>query len=157
METIRYSLGGEEPEKPFRIIRIIFGAVCIAVSAGWIVFGPAALRSGSSFWITVLFLAAFGLYQVWGGIGRSAPFIELTDNMIILRRHTVGTTIEIAAGRLEQIELFPMKAEFTISGRSKIVLRFGAMYQETNETIKDQLILFSQNNDIPCPVTEEKL
>ncbi|MBK7713516.1 MAG: hypothetical protein IPJ37_23270 [Bacteroidales bacterium] len=77
METKYFSLGASETNTIIKIIRILFGLVCIAIAIFWIIFNIRAAGAERSVWITVVFLSGFGLYQIWAGLGRTEKFIRI--------------------------------------------------------------------------------
>jgi len=157
MDIKYYTLGGTSTNKFEKIIRIIFGLVCIAISAFWFSFNINALKADGTLWITVVFLSAFGFYQIWSGLGRTIRFIEIGSGLIRLKKNTILPAINIKADQIERIEVFPFNLIFYLRSQKKIMLRFGASYQETNEKIKDEILIFGESNNIPVEFIEERI
>jgi hypothetical protein len=67
METKYFSLGPSEQSAVVKIIRSIFGLVCIAIAVFWLIFNIRSVKADHTLWITVLFLSGFGIYQVLAG------------------------------------------------------------------------------------------
>jgi hypothetical protein len=151
-----YPLEQGETGTLVKVLRTIFGIICIMVAIYWLLFSPAPVPSKFSLVIVFLFLTCFGLIQLWHGIGKAVKFIEFNDRIIRLKKNFFLPPVEINSEDLEKIELYPMNTIFFLKSKRKIMLRFGAMYQETNETIKDELILFSDANSIPVEIKTEK-
>lgn len=157
MDIKYYTLGGTSTNKFEKIIRIIFGLVCIAISAFWFSFNINALKADGTLWITVIFLSAFGFYQIWSGLGRTIRFIEIGRGLIKLKKNTILPAIDIKADQIERIEVFPFNLIFYLKSQKKIMLRFGASFQETNEKIKDEILIFGEAQNVPVEFIEEKI
>jgi hypothetical protein len=157
MENKYYPLGNIEKNGIVRIIRIVFGVVCIAIAAFWLVFNIRSLKADGTLWITIIFLWAFGLYQIWAGFGKANRFIEFGSNYIRLRKNAFFASIVMNVAEIEKIELFPMNLVFFLKTGKRIMLRFGATYQDLNEKIKDDILIFVEINKIPFEIVEEKI
>jgi hypothetical protein len=157
MATKYFSLGTGDSSKIVKIIRIIFGIVCITVAIFWLIFNIRSLQSDWTLWITIFFLSGFGFYQVWSGFDRAILFIEIGPGYIRLKKNPILPVIVIVSEEIEKIELFPMNVIFFLKTKKRIFLRFGTTYYETNEKVKDELITFSEYNKINVEIIEEKL
>ena len=157
MEIKYFPLGTIEKKKVVNIIRIAFGVLCILVAAFWISFNSKQLKVDWTLWITIIFLAGFGFYQILSGLGKANTFIEIGPDSIRLKKNSVLPTEKLKADQIERIELFPLNVIFILRSGKKILLRFGTTYQDTNEIIKDEIILFAESKNIPLEIKEEKL
>jgi len=157
MESEYFSLDTSETNQFIKIIKLAFGFVCIAVAFFWIVFNFKSLAANSNNWVAILFLIAFGAYQIWSGLGRTKKYIEIGPDSITLRNNPFTSPVEMSATDLEKIDLHPMNVIFFIKTKKKVLLRFGSTFYETNEKIKDKIIDFAEQNNIPLEVIEEKL
>jgi hypothetical protein len=137
MEIKYFPLGSSDDNRLVKIIQIIFGVVCFAVAIFWMIFNIKSLKTDGTLWITIIFLLGFGFYQIWSGMGRAIRFIEIKADKIRLKRNIVLPAVELPAGEIEKIELFPFNLIFFLKSKKRIFLRFGTTYQETNEKIKD--------------------
>lgn len=157
MEKHYFSLGTSENSKAIRIIRIIFGVVCIAISVFWIIFNIKSLKTDGTLWITIVFLTGFGLFQVWAGLGRADRFIEFRTISIRLKKNSFFSPVEMTVSEIERIELFPMNIVFFMRSKKRILLRFGSTFYETNEKVKDELLSFAETNNIPLEIIQENI
>jgi hypothetical protein len=157
MEKRYFTLGAVESNKLVRLIQIVFGIVCIGLALFWLVFNIRSLKSEPTLWITVLFLAGFGLYEIWAGVGRATRFIELGAGKIRLKKNIILPPSVIMAPDIQKMELFPLSLVFFLKSGKQILLRFGTTYQETNEEIVDALLLFSETYNVDLEVKEDKL
>ena len=156
MEKKFYPLEQGETGTFVKAMRIIFGIICILVAIYWLIFSPAPVPSKFSLYIVFGFLTGFGFNQLWHGFGKGVKFIEFDEKKIRLKKNTFLSPVEITPENIEKIELYPMNTIFFLKTKKRILLRFGAMYQETNETIKDELISFSDANNISLEIKTEK-
>jgi hypothetical protein len=157
MNTKYFTLGSGATNNFEKLIRIIFGIVCIAISAFWFSFNIKSLKADGTLWITVIFLFAFGFYQIWSGLGRATRYIEIGTGLIKLKKNQIFPAVGIRADEIEKIEVFPFNLKFYLKSQKKIMLRFGATFQETNETIKDEILIFGESHNIPVEFIEEKI
>jgi len=152
-----FLLGPGDGNRVIRLIRIAFGVLCIAVAIYWLNYNFRALKTDWTLWITIIFLAGFGLFQIWSGLGRATRFIEIDNSSILLKKNSILSPVLIAAPDVERIEIFPLNIIFYIKSKKRILLRFGTSYHDQNELILDELISFAESNKIPFEIIEEKL
>ncbi|MEI6047416.1 MAG: hypothetical protein WCS03_00830 [Bacteroidota bacterium] len=157
MEIKHFSFATTESSRFVKIIRIIFGLVCISVAVFWLVFNIKSFKTDGMLWITIIFLSGFGFYQIWSGLGLATKFIEIGTDYIRLKKNPVLPHKAITAQEIERIELFPMNMIFFLKSGKRIMLRFGALYQDRNKNIKDEIIIFADINKIPYEIIVEKL
>jgi hypothetical protein len=157
MEIKHIILGGIENNGFEKIIRIIFGTVCIAVALFWLYFNIKALKADGTLWITIAFLSGFGFYQIWSGMGKATRFIEFGPAHIRMKKNPIFPGAVIRADGIEKIELFPFNIIFYMKTKKKIMLRLGTSFQETNEKIKDEVIIFAESNNTPVEIVKEKI
>jgi hypothetical protein len=152
-----YSLGTSENSTLVKIIRIVFGVVCLAVAVFWLIFNIKSLKADGTLWITIIFLSGFGVYQVCSGLGLTTIYIEFDYDSIRLKKNPILPPDKMNAGEIERIELFPLNVIFFLKTRKRILLRFGTTYRETNEKIKDEIIVFADSNKVAIEIMEEEL
>jgi hypothetical protein len=157
MEVKHFYLGAGENSRLTKIFRILFGVVCVVVAIFWLIFNINSVKSDGMLWITIVFLAGFGFYQIWSGLGLATRFIEIASTNILLKKNSVLPTELIEVSDLERVEIFPLNVIFYLKSSKKILLRFGTTYHEVNEKIQDEIIRFSELNNIPFEVIEEEL
>jgi len=157
METKYFSFSSVENNKLVKIIQIVFGIVCIAIAIFWLIFNIRSLKADGTLWITIIFLSGFGFYQVWAGLGKATKFIEISSDKIRLKKSVILPAIEINAGEIQKIEIFPFNLIFFLKTKKRITLRFSSTYHETNEKVKDEILGFAQLNSISAEIKEEKL
>jgi hypothetical protein len=157
METKYYTLGTGENSRLIKIIQILFGILCLTVAVFWLIYNIRSMKADKTLWITITFLTAFSFYQVWAGLGKATRFIEIGSDKIKLKRNIFFPAIEIAVGDIQKIELYPFNLIFHLKTKKRITLRFGATYQETNELIKDDILIFCDLNSISSEIVVEKI
>jgi len=155
MEKKIYSLDIRENNLFTRIVLIIFGSVCILISGFWLIFNLKASGNEGAQWVTIIFLAGFGLYQIYSGLGYAARFIEVDQEKIKLKTNPVLPAREILPASVERIESFPLNIIFHLKPEGKVRLRFGTTYPEKIDTIKDSVSAFAGLNNIPVEIKVE--
>jgi hypothetical protein len=157
MENKYFLLGSGEDKSFVKLIRIIFGLVCIAVAVFWFVFNIKSSKVDGMLWITIIFLSGFGFYQVWAGLSRATRFIEISTVSIKLKKTVFLPALVIPVGEIQKIEVFPFNLIFFLKTGKKNVLRFSSIYHETNEKVKEEIFRFAEINFINIDNIEEKL
>ena len=90
MEKKYFSFSPVENSLIIKLIRIVFGIVCIVVAIFWLNFNFRSLNIDWTLWITIIFLVGFGFYQIWTGLGRATRFIEIDKDIIRLKKYAVS-------------------------------------------------------------------
>jgi uncharacterized membrane protein len=157
MEKKYFLLSSVENNRVIRIIQIVFGIVCLAVAIFWLIFNIRSLKTEGTLWITIIFLSVFGLYQVWSGLGKATRFIEISSDGIRLKKTIILPSVVMSVGDIQKIEIYPFNLIFFLKSKKRLILRFSATYQETNEKVKDELLVFGELNSINVEFVEEKL
>jgi hypothetical protein len=157
MKTQYFSLGNVEKNRLVNVIRILFGAVCFAVAAFWLIFNIQSIENFGTTWITIIFLTGFGFYLVWAGIGKAERYIEIGKDNILVKKYIFLKPLKMAATETEKICFFPLKVIFLLKSGKKILLRFGTLYYESNEKIIDEISKYAEGNKIPTEVIQEEI
>lgn len=152
-----FLLSTNENTKLIRIIRVIFGIVCISISIFWLIFNIKSMKSDATLWATLLFLSGFGFYQIGSGMGYTIRFIDIGPEKILLKKNAILPPVEMLAKDIERIESLPLNIIFFLKTQKRILLRFGTTYHEINEEITDEIINFANSRQIPFEIIEEKL
>lgn len=157
METTYFYTGNKDDSIIIKIARIIFGAVCIALAAYWLIYSIKITIATGSLWITISFLTVFGFYQIWAGSGKAARYIAISKECLMLKRYIFLSQLNIPAVETDKIELFPLKVLFHLKSGKKILFRLGTMYYEINEKITDSLLLYCEENNIKTEIIHEEI
>jgi hypothetical protein len=157
MEKKYFALSSSDNNKIVKIIQVVFGFVCLAVAGFWLFFNVRAMKSDKTLWITIVFLSGFGFYQIWTGLGKAIRFIEISMEKISIKKTILLPPVILLPENIEKIEIYPLNLIFFLHSKKKMFLRFGTTYQDLNEQIKDEIILFAETNSINAEFVEEKL
>jgi hypothetical protein len=157
METKHFSLGPSETNTILKIIRVLFGLVCIAIAIFWIIFNIRSVTTDRTLWITVLFLTGFGLYQIWAGLGRTLRYIQIEEDRIFLKKNSLLPVTEIKSADIKKIEVFPLNLIFYLHNGRKTNLRFGTTYTDNIEPVKEQIEVFASLNSIDLELVAEEI
>jgi hypothetical protein len=150
-----FPLGPAETNRPVMIIKVLFGAGCIILGIFWLIFNIRNSGPEFSLWITVLFLFGFGLFQIWAGSGRAARFIDVDENLILLRKSSILPVQKFSRDNLDAIALYAMSIVFFKKNGKKTILRFGTEYSEFTNPAKDAVIEFAESNNIKVSFPDE--
>lgn len=157
MEKQSFPLGNAEDTKIVKILRIALGAACILVAAWWLFFIMNSEALNRTLWITIVFMTAFGSYQIWAGLGKATRFITFDPESITVKKNSLLSPVTIKASDISKIDLYPLSVIFIRKSDKKFLLRFGAVNYETNEKIIDELIRFAGENGIDHEIIEEEI
>jgi hypothetical protein len=155
MEAKYYSLELRENNTLIKVFRIIFGAACIAIAIFWLIYNLNALKADRNLWITVIFLAGFGIYLVRSGLGYGFRFIEIANARISFRKNSFLKKVEYDKTSMDKISFYPLKVVFHLNTGKKNLLRFGVSDIEKVESIKDDLMVFATENNIGTELINE--
>jgi hypothetical protein len=156
MERNRFSLEAKESNRFVRIAQIIFGALCIITAAWWVVY---ILKSGdgNNYWVATLFILFFGIFQIYSGLGYASRYVEFGNSEMIIKQNSIGLPYRLPVTEISNIVMLPLSVKFILkSGRTKI-LRFGITYSDLIDSIKDALVAFAADKNIPLEEKSEKL
>jgi hypothetical protein len=157
MNSYYFSLGPSESSPAIKIIRIIFGLLCISIGLYWLVFNIRSVSADHILWITVLFLTGFGIYQIWAGSGRAKRFIEIGSEKIILRKNSLLPRKEMTAAEIKKIEVFPLNLIFYFHNGGRTILRFGTTYTDIIDPVKESVEQFASAHNIILEVMMEDI
>jgi hypothetical protein len=157
METKYFSLGSPDSGIAIKIIRILFGLVCMAISVFWIIFNIRSVQSDRTLWITVLFLSGFGLYQVCAGLGRTRRYIQIDNEKIMLKKNSLLPVTEMKSSEISKIEVYPLNLIFYFHKGGRKILRFGTAYTDIIDPVKDETEKFATSNNIGFEIVAEEL
>lgn len=146
---IRYiSLEIRESNKLIRIFQVTLGIMCVLIAGFWVVFNIRSVKTDSTLWLTVAFLCGFGLFQILSGFGYASKFIELSDNVIRLKKNSLLPQQLISYEQIEKVEIYPLKFHILLKSSKKILVRLGITDPEKIELVKDEIILFASRNSL---------
>lgn len=157
METKYYPLGSAEDNRLVKFFRAFFGVVCVALAVYWLIFNIRAESATGSIWVIVFFLTVFGIYQVMAGFGMATRFIMISREAVKIKQNAFLPAEQFSHEDISKIEFFPLKVIFIYKSGKKLQIRFGTINYETNEKIVDELVSFSDLNNIPFEIREEEL
>jgi hypothetical protein len=155
MEKKQFSLELRDNNKLVRIFQVIFGALCIAVAGYWLVYNIKAVRSDGTLWVTVVFITGFGAYLIWSGFGYGYRFIEFSDEMIRMKKNPFLPPVNIIVSEVELIEIYPLKFIVKLKSSKTLLTRFGVSDIEKIELIKDEIIKFATDHNMPLEIKNE--
>ena len=156
METKYFALSTVESNRLIKSVQVVFGIVCIAIALFWLYFNIKSIKTDNTSWVTIVFLSCFGFYMIWAGLGKATRFIEISSVKIRLKKTIFFPAVELAAGDIEKIELFPFKVVFFLRSK-KMILRLSSTFYETNAKIMDEIWNFGELNNIEVEEIEEKI
>ena len=157
MEKNYFPLGKMDDNRIVKILQIIFGVACIGMSVWWIIFNLKSSKEDVTLWITTIFLAVFGFYMIWAGLGKAARYIIVNQTDITVKKNSFLSPEDLKAIETARIDIYPLSIVFFNKNGRKYLLRFGTVNYETNEKIIDNIIRFADENNIPYEVKEEEI
>ena len=157
MEKEHFSLELREDNRLIILARIIFGLVIFSIGVFWSFYNFSSMKVDRTLWITVIFLVGFGLFQILTGFGLTKTFIELNNNNIKLKKHSLLPPVVLHVEKIEAIEIFPFKVHFLLKSGKNILLRFGISNPENVELIKTGIIQFADSNNLKSEIKNEEI
>jgi len=157
MEKAYFSLELNRSNKLTKIFQLILGIICLGVALIWLILNFGTLKSNVSLWITILFLAGFGYYQVISGLGKSEKFIEITESSIRIKKNILFPSQDLGADEIDKIEIFPLNVVFFLKPGKTVFLRFGTTYTDVIEPVKKSIKSFCDTNKIDLQFRNEEV
>jgi hypothetical protein len=157
MEKKIFLLEPKENSRVIKIFQLVLGAFCIGVSIFWMIFYIRSQKAEAKMWITIIFLAGFGFYQIMAALGKTLRYIESGPDRIKLKQNSFLPSIVLKPGDIEMIEMFPLSIAFHLKNRKKSILRFGITYPEIIDPARQAFEEFAEINNIPLEEREEEL
>lgn len=154
MEKKHFSLEMRDENRLTKIFQVILGLACIAIACYWLIYNIRSDKSGT-LWVTVIFLTGFGVYMIWSGFGYGYRFIEFVGDKITLKKNSFLSPVVINAREVGKIEMYPLKFKVIFRSSKMIQTRFGVSDIEKIELIKDEIIKFAADHNIPTEIKNE--
>jgi len=147
MAETRYNIDLHEDNKPGKILRIIFGVACLAVSVWYMYSIRGTVSSTGSAWIATAFLLLFGMWMIASGLGYTRRYITVGEDRIILRQEFYRPPAILTTATLKAVEFKPLTIVFRTTSGS-ISLRLGTYYPEHTATVIGAVEEFCKHNNI---------
>ena len=107
--------------------------------------------------LTIVFLLGFAYYLVNSGLGKGEKYIEIGRNNLKTKKNSVLPAVEIKAGEIQKVEMFPLNVVFILKSGKKALLRFGTYFTDVIDPVKTAIESFCESNGIPLEVINENL
>jgi hypothetical protein len=157
MEKEKYLLEPVNENKFVNIVQVTFGILCLIIALSWLVVNITTFKSTGSVWITIVFLAGFGYFQIISGTGRATKYIEYRNSEIILKANSFLPLRKINLAEIERIEVYPLSILFYLKSGKKVPLRFGTTYTEIISSVKQGTEKFADENNISLSYKKENI
>ncbi len=148
-----FLLEPKENSGVIKIFQLVLGIFCIGISIFWAIFYFRSQKAEGRMWITIIFLAGFGFYQVMAGLGKTTRYIGTEPDMIVLKQNSFLPAIKLKSGDIDKIEIYPLSIAFHLKNKKHSILRFGITYPEIIVPVKEAVMEFGEINKI---LIEEK-
>ena len=157
MDKKEFSLDTNINNKFLRFSGIVFGTVCIVLAISWLVINlNKGLFSKESVY-PIIFIILFGVYQLFYGLGKTQKYINIGNNTIQCKQHSILPLKIFYPADLKKIEIFPLSIYFYRKNSKKFIFRFGTINREIIEPIKSAIAEFSESNNIELVYGIEEL
>ena len=157
MESSHYSLEVNKSNRFTRIFQLIFGIVCAVLAVIWLFMNIKTLTTNGSLVLTIAFLLGFAYYLVNSGLGKGDKYIEIGMNNVKLKKNSVLPAIEINAGDIQKVEMFPLNIVFILKSGKRVLLRFGTYFTDVINPVKTAIESFCESNGVPLEVINENI
>lgn len=150
MQTQRFNLDLSENNSVSRILKSIFGIICIAVAIILSVMMQQSGESTLSTWVAVAFLFLFGVWLVLKVTGLTDRYVAISDGEIVLKDKFYTPAMVIRASDLEKTGFSQLKVSFFLSSGKVIALRLGTYYRDNSFKLMEAIEEFCNLNGIPA-------
>ncbi len=148
METRKFRLDPGEHDSVTRVMKALFGIICIAsaIVTAFIMSRSGQLTSGTIAAIAFLFL--FGVWLVLAGFGLTERYVTVSDEAITIKDRLHAPARILKASDLKEIEFSQLKMTFSLKTGGVIPLRLGAYYRENSLRLMEAVEDFCAFNDL---------
>ncbi len=157
MEKAYFSLELNRSNKLTKVFHLVLGIVCMGIALVWLILNFSTLKSSISLWITIVFLAGFGYYEVISGLGKSEKFIEVSNSSVRIKLNLLFPAQELKADEIDRLEVFPLNIVFFLKSGKTVFLRFGTTYTDIIEPVKKSIKSFCNRNNLKFEIRNEEL
>ena len=149
METRRFNLDLSENNSVNRILKSLFGIICIAVAITLALMMHRSGQSTRSTWIAVAFLFLFGVWLILKVTGLTDRYVVISESEIVLKDKFYSPAMIIRASDLENTGFSQLKISFFLSAGRVIALRLGTYYRDNSFKLMEAVEEFCNLNGIP--------
>ena len=148
MESLKFNLDSGEHDRISRILKALFGVVCIgvAITTGIMMTGSDKMTTNNL--IAIAFLGLFGIWLLLSGLGLTERYLTLSGNKIVIRDRAYSPARSIIASDLRMVEFSQLKITFLLKSEELVALRLGTYYRENSLKIMETLENFCASNSI---------
>lgn len=148
MEGLKFNLDSGEHDKTSRVLKALFGVLCIAaaIATGVMMAGTDKMTTNS--YIAISFLALFGIWLIISGLGLTERYLTVSGDTIILKDRAYAPARIIRASDLRELEFSQLKITFRLKTEMAIPLRLGTYYRENSFRLMEAMEQFCTSNGI---------
>jgi hypothetical protein len=157
MKNKHFDLGTTENSVFVNVLKIIFGILCIIVAIFWIIYTSGTTNMSGKIWISILFILGFGLYLLLSGFGKTNRYLITGPDYICIKKNSLLPEKTLKVIDIEKVEIYSLNIVFILKNKIRFVLRFGTVYYETSEKIKDEIISFAETHKIATAFVNENI
>ena len=156
MEVTKISLDMRDSTKISRLFQVIFGLICLAVSAWYLLNIAKADNFSGTNLIAIAFLFLFGIWELLTAAGITDRYIIISDEKIVLKnKYVFGPEIH-KADNLVAVIFKPVSFELHHKDGSRTVVKLGIYYRERSAEIMEAVESFCTANSITTEGLEEE-
>jgi hypothetical protein len=156
MENSYYSLEVNKSNKLTRLFQLIFGIVCALLAVTWIILNPDSFKWNTTL-LPVLFLSSFSWYMINSGLGKAEKHIEISRDMLKIKRNSLFPAKIFNAPEIERIEVFPLSMVLHLGDGTRFLLRFGTTFTDLIDPVKRGIEEFCSLNNIQLEFRNEEI
>lgn len=148
MESLRFNLDPGENDRTSRILKALFGVVCMAaaVTTGIMTTGSDKMTTNS--FIAIAFIGLVGIWLLISGLGLTERYLALSVDKIVLRDRAYAPARTINASDLRKVMFSQLKITFMLKSEEVISLRLGTFYSESSVRIMEAIEKFCASNSV---------
>ena len=154
MKKTTITIGNRESSRIVLVLQFIFGLICIGTALMWGVFILKGEGDFGVYWPATIFMAGFGLFQIFAGLGKTTRYITVEKQFITIKKYALLGATKVEAAKVDKISTDSTGFKIHIEGSETISFRFGLTQTDRAAIAIEALFLFAQENSIPIDHTE---
>ncbi|NLE34872.1 MAG: hypothetical protein GX622_07200 [Bacteroidales bacterium] len=148
METRKFKLDTGEHDTITRVVKTLFGIICIAfaVVTAVIVYRSDRMSTGNV--AAVVFLLLFGIWLVLAGFGLTERYVEISGDSVTLKDRFLVPARSLKPSDIKVIEFGQLKISFLLMSGEVLPLRLGTYYRENSFMLMEAVEEFCLLNNL---------
>lgn len=148
MESLKFRLDPGEHDSVTRVLKALFGIVCIAAAIVTVVMMSRSGQVTAGTAAAIAFLFLFGVWLLLAGFGLTERYVIVSGDGITLKDRLHAPARVLKAEDIREIAFSQLKMTFALRSGEVLPLRLGAYYRENSLRLMETVETFCELNGV---------